>query len=763
MIENLKNNDLIITNNKRKILKSLTNNKKIISFKIMNLQEFKNKYFGTYKKEAIYYLIKKYNYKYEIAKMYLDNFYHIKDLKQELEQNNLIQTEPFFKESIKRIVIDQIKIDSYLLNEIKKYDYLFLNELKKEYKHNVYEFSDIEEELNHIALSIIELLKSVNINKIKLVNVGNEYIITLKRIFSFYHIPIDIKSEKKIYGLKNTQEFIKKLKETLDYNEALSVIKDIELYNTILSICNDYQFKEIDEIIIYCIEEELKRKNIIEHAITNAIEIVNIEDICNDDYYFILGFNQGELPKNYKDEDYLSDKIKTNLGIMTSLEKNINEKEIVKQKIMSYPNIHLSYKLKSSFEEYYKSSLIDEMGLNIIKIDNNNYNYSNLYNQLRLAKSLDRLIKYNEYNPNLDILYHNYTNIPYLKYDNKYKTIDKNKLLKYINNKLLLSYSSLDNYYRCGFRYYLSNILKLDKFEETFMTYIGNLFHYILSKSFLENFDFETEFNNYISDKEFTSKEAFFINKLKNDLLFTIDTIKNQDESSLLDQALYEQKIFINKDQNVKITFMGIIDKLKYKRENNNTIVAIVDYKTGNPNINLNNAIYGLEMQLPIYLYLAKNSKLQNVTIGGFYLQKIVHSKLPYQMNKDNKVELEKLYRLEGYSNSDEGILKYVDKNYSDSQMIKGMKTSSKGFFSYTKVLDHNQIDELIKLVNQKIDEATKNILKADFSINPKKIGQNLLGCEFCKFKDICYKKEEDIINLKEQKYQDFLGGDINA
>lgn len=763
MIDKLKNNDLIITNNKKEILKTLNSNKMLISLRLMTLQEFKDKYFGTYKKQALYYLIKKYHYKYEVAKMYLDNFYYIKDLKQELEQNNLIEIEPLFKESIKRVVIDNIKIDSYILDELKKYDYIFLEEQQNKYDHKVYEFENIEEEINNVALDIIELLKSVNINKIKIVNVGNEYIIPLKRIFSFYHIPINLKQEKSIFGLKNTQEFVEILKETLDYNKALSVIKDIELYNTILSICNDYQFKEIDETIIYCIEEEIKRKTIISKKIKDAIQIVDIQDICNDDYYFILGFNQGILPKNYKDEDYLNDKTKANLGIMTSLEKNINEKEIVKQKITNYPNIHLSYKLKSSFEEFYKSSLIDDMGLEVIKIEDNNYNYSHLYNELRLAKNLDRLIKYNEYNSNLDMLYHNYQDIPYLKYDNRYKVINKDKLLNYINNKLLLSYSSLDNYYRCGFRYYLSNILKLDKFEETFMTYIGNLFHHVLSKSFLENFDFDDCFNNYIKDKIFTPKESFFIDKLKNDLLFTIETIKKQDEDSLLDQALYEQKIFINKDENVKITFMGIIDKLKYKKENNNTIVAIIDYKTGNPNINLNNAIYGLEMQLPIYLYLAENSKLQNVKIGGFYLQKIVHSKLTYQMNKNNEIELEKLYCLEGYSNSDEEILKYVDKNYNDSQMIKGMKVSSKGFYAYTKVLEQKQIDKLIELVNQKIDEAAKNILKADFSINPKKVGQNLLGCEFCKFKDICYKKEENIINLKEQKYQDFLGGEPHA
>ena len=35
-------------------------------------------------------------------------------------------------------------------------------------------------------------------------------------------------------------------------------------------------------------------------------------------------------------------------------------------------------------------------------------------------------------------------------------------------------------------------------------------------------------------------------------------------------------------------------------------IAAIVDYKTGNPELNIDNAIYGLDMQLPVYAYLIK-------------------------------------------------------------------------------------------------------------------------------------------------------------
>ena len=762
MYDLLRDNDLVITNNKMKILKYLNDNKLIINIRIMNLEQFKKQYYGYYDEKAIYYMINKYNYKYGIAKMYLDNFLFIPELKKELLDNNLIIETPLFKESIKRIVID-VDLDPYIEKELKKYETINIEHTKNDYIPFVYEFDDIEDEVNFVALKIIELLKTTDINKIKLVNVGKEYENSLLRIFKFYNIPINLITKKSIYATKSVQKFIKQLKESKSIELALGNIKKDDIYNTIIDVCNRYQFRKLDDTIIYCIESELKHVGVVNTQIDNVIDIVDINDIESNGYYFILGFNLENMPKIYKNEDFLSDEQKSKIGILTSTEKNILEKEKIKDKILNYDNIIITYKLKTFKEEYYKSSLIDELNLEVKRVDDNKFNHSHLYNKLTLAKKLDDFIKFNKYDDDLSLLYSNYSNIPYLKYDNQYKKIDKNLFLDYINNELLLSYSSIDNYYRCNFRYYINNVLKLNPYEENFVLFIGNLFHYILSKAFTVNFDFDSEFNNYISDKKFTYKEQYFIKKLKKELIFTIDVINKQNNDTSLNKELYEQKIYVNKDRNIKINFMGVIDKIKYQEINNKNLLAIIDYKTGNPNINLDNLIYGIEMQLPVYLYLVKNSEFNNIEIAGFYLQKIIHNKLAYKPGMDYENEVKKLYRLEGFSASNIEILEKFDKNYSDSSMIKGMKTSSKGFYQYTKVLNNEKMDNIYKIVDDKIEEAIDDILDVNFSVNPKRIGQDNIGCSNCSFKDICYMKDENIINLKEQNYKDFLGGNIDA
>ena len=59
---------------------------------------------------------------------------------------------------------------------------------------------------------------------------------------------------------------------------------------------------------------------------TNSIEITNLESITNE-HVFILNFNQGNIPKIHKDEEYIDDINKQILNIETSIENNIIEKE----------------------------------------------------------------------------------------------------------------------------------------------------------------------------------------------------------------------------------------------------------------------------------------------------------------------------------------------------------------------------------------------------------------------------------------------------
>ena len=777
---------LVIPNTiKKQVLLKLNEFENIFNIKIMSLEELINSITFKYSEESIYYLIKKYDMNYDVALMYLNNIKYVNDInvssnkieklkniKNELDENNLLIYDKNIFGLLKEkevVIYGYDYIDNYSLKMLKKIDNYKI--IKKEYSnfnHDVYEFNNIEDELYFVLTNIIDLIKKgVNINNIKLCNVTSEYENDLKRMFNIFNIPINIKNNKSIKSSLIFKDFIKSLKnneieESIDFiinKYDTSVSNNKYIVDQIIKILNTYNFVKEKDILINILTNEFKKIYIKNDEYENAVNIVDLKDnVFNDnDFVFLLGFNMGNIPIIYKDEDYLSDNEKDLLGLEMSYKKNSIEKKVVINNIKSIKNLFITYKNKTNFMEYMPSLLIDELKLNVIKNIDKKYNYSLKYNDLLLYKKIDDLIKYGTKDSVIDILYANKEKDNYLKYDNKFKGIDKLKFNNSLNGKLLLSYSSIDNYNRCAFRYYLNNILKITEFEETFAQNIGTIFHDILSKAFSDDFNFDKEFDEKMSQTIFTNKELFFMQKLKDELKFVIDTIKKQNKFNSLDKSLYENKVYINKDGNIKLTFMGIIDKLLYKEEDNKTYLVIIDYKTGVLHTNLNNTIYGIDMQLPVYLYLAKDGLFKNAEVIGFYLQKILNNEVVKDSKKTYISQKEESLKLNGYTVDKTDLISKFDFSYTDSEVIKSLKFGKTGFYAYSKILSEEKIDKLINIVKNNIDDAFSNVLSANFDINPKRIGKNNVGCAFCKYKDICFMKEEDVVELEEHTNLDFL------
>lgn len=792
-LKEIKEDTVLIIPNvlKNKVLRYIDTFDKLVNIKIYSLDEVKKHLYFSYDEKSILYLMDKYNYKYEVSKTLIDNMYYLENkkyssnklnellkLKEELEELSLLKKDNLFfnyLNSKKIIVYGYDFIDKFNKRMLSRFNDVEYKEVTSKYNNNVvYSNNTIFDEVNFVMNKVSNLIEEgIDINKIKLTNVDSNYYHSLLTLSKFYNIPTVVGVDNPVISTKlgnlflnilnlsnNLEQVIKQFTSKVNIDENNS-----NIYNKIVNICNkyidlDYSYSSVREAIIY----DLKNTNINLNNLDNYLEIVPFKDNAfnDDEYIFFMGFNQGVTPTIYKDEDYISDNLKTEVELDLTNEKNSKNKEAFIKKINSIKNLVISYKLKSITEEFYPSNLIKELNMEET-CDNLNTKYSEEYSKIILGTMLDELIKFDVKHSDLDKYYSN-VNIPYMDYDNKFTGIKKESLLKMINNKLLLSYSTIDNYYRCAFRYYISNILKLDVYEEKFKTYIGNLFHYVLSKSLDDNFDFELEWNNYISDKKLLKSEEFFLIKLKEELRLIINNVKKMHNETGLTSHMLEQKIYIDKTRDIPITFMGIVDKIMYKNVSGEDLISIVDYKTGNPNTNLFNCIYGIDMQLPIYLYLVKYSTLfSNPSFVGFYLQKILHGEITKSPNKTYLEQKEDNLKLNGYSSTDLSKLSRFDPTYENSDFIKGMKISSKGFYAYAKVIEDDKIKLLIELVNKKIDDAITDILSCKFDINPKRVGTENIGCSFCKFRDICYLREENIVNLKEYKDFGFLGGSNNA
>ncbi len=785
------NTDIIITSSilKKELLKSF--NSSLKNIKIYTLSEFNRLYYGDYSKEAIIYIMDKYKVLYEIAKIYLNNLTYIKDqeykrpklqflkeLKKDLINNKLYTINKLFRNSLKdkNIVIYNIDSSKEIINlkiELDSFCHVeIINENEKKYlSHPVYEFATIEDEVVYLANDICnKIKKGIPIDHIFISNLSDEYYKLIRRIFPMFNIPVTLNDNSSIWGTFLVEKFLELYDS--DMNTTMEKLKeyihseeDEEIYNQILNVVNNYAFIDDYQKALAPIRVELKNTKIKNKNIALSVHEKDIEsNFTEEDYVYLVSFNQGVIPIIHRDEQYLNDIDKQELNISLTVDKNNQEKEATINNLSNIKNLIITYKKYAVGEKFNISNINEELKYEVTTNLEKDYSNSNLFNQIKLASLTDEYNKYGTESEDLYKLSSTYPNLPYNTFDHTFKGIVKEDLHKFLKNELYLSYTKVDNYYKCPFSYYVNYILNLNIYEDSFAQYLGTLFHAVLEKFNTFNGTYDELWNQELKNLnvEFSNQELFFLEKLHDELVFIIETIKEQENYTDLHDELHEEKVYTSISGDMKITFSGIIDKIKYKKEGNKTIAAIIDYKTGSVDIDLKTVPYGIGMQLPVYLYLANNSnKLENVEVAGFYLQHILNNEINAEKNKTYQDQKKKELQLQGYSNDNFNILSSFDNSFDKSNVIKSMSLTKDGKFSrYAKVLSTEEIDYLRNLAERNINTAATNISNGEFVIAPKKIGDINYGCRFCKYKDICFHTNDDIVEYAEKTKEEIFGGD---
>ncbi len=755
------------SNIKRNILKNIADFK---DYTFMSLNSVVEGLTFSYSKKAILLLVEKYNIKPEVAKNYIENMRYINNdfgylkliellkMKNYLIINNALQEQHLFLNKIHNKNITFIgyptskkinRIIDILKEKCNNIDFIQIDDtVSKECE--IFEFDTLDNELRFIFLEISKLLdKGIEYKNIKIANFSNEYEFSFKRLASLCNIPISIDARRNILSTKIVKRLFELINEYSKVNAVISELRKEFRQNPfikdIIDIFNDYEINDIiPNKMIEILKMELKNIPYEETIYDTSIEFIELENYeSNDnDYVFLIGFNQNKVVKIKTDIDYINDEIKQKIGLDTSIEENILRKNTIIRKIYQIKNLVITYKLQSSFDTYLPSGLIKELDMKVIK-KNDIIGVSEIEDRLIISEKYDDVVKYNIKSEIVNNYY--YKNIRYNKYDNSYKKIDENIYTELKKNELKLSYSSLKDYYSCQFSFYLKHILRIGTYEQSLAAKIGTYAHNILQDSYKEGFNFLESSTKHLEICQ-DNKEKFFCKLSLNVLENLVEYNHEKEGKSELNGVLCEQNINISYFDN-KLFFTGFVDKILYKVEEDYTYIAIIDYKTGRDEASTNNISDGFNLQLPIYLYMIKKSELfKNPNFIGFYLQKIAIDVLEEDMAES--------FKLVGFSTNEMSLLNKLDKEFHDSEYIAKMKVIKSGnFASYAKVITKDQENELYMLVEKLIVDAFNQIEEAQFNINPKKINGYDKSCTFCEFNDVCFKKYTDYVDLESNNF----------
>lgn len=770
-------NIIICPDEKKKEILKITNSLDN-DIKFLTKEEIKKNYIFNYDDRAIIYLMKKDNLSFEGAKEIITNCYYAKrgfnnkldnlvDVREELLKNGLIENDSFFKHIFKDKKIFVYGYSSKDKELVKLLNLLNLEvtfiEENDSIKHEVVMFKDIEDEVDYFFNNVLRLIdEGIDISSIKLLDYNKEnYEVLLWKYASMYNIKIGFKNQDDI----TMSPYFKRFLEIYDNN---SLQDAFNILNEEVSI-DSYRFLDALKRLLISIyglfdNKEDEKEYLLEKAKTIKLSSIRYDkqiDIVSDtyspdDHIFILGFNNGDYPKVNKDTDYLNDKEKEFLGINTTNDQNLLNKEQIINFLNSHHHLYLSLKSNIGKDVFYNSTLIESLNIAKVQPIETNKRYSLKASAIEVCKSKDNYNNYGFMSNNIKAM-----DINYKSFEHRFRGGESLKYKDYLQ----VSYSSIETYNECPFAYFVNYILKANCFEGNFSTNLGTAYHAILQNAVtngtrptlddLINLKSEDKGKEITFDTLFPKpSDKLFAKNLFEKIVEVYD--KNNDflSQSSINSKLVEKDLKYAFDD--KTVLYGCVDKILL--DTNNNYLSIVDYKTGDFHFESKKVEYGINMQLPIYAFLAKEN-YPSYKVAGIYIQHIL----------SDKNEIDKNYLLSGITLDDLNIVsKFVDieniKNY-----IHQIKINKEGVLTTSvkertnRLMTEKEFNSLVSLTVDKLKESINNIRAGNYPIRPKRFNMKDSKCIFCEYKDLCFKSPTDYedISLKDEKEGDSDGDEL--
>lgn len=636
-----------------------------------------------------------------------------------------------------------------------------------------YSFVDARDEVYSLVRKIATLLHNkVSADNIKIHLTNPTYKPVLEEVFSMFSIDITFNEQPMLYTRPYVLAFLKAMQNNQTEDVYLRIQSSLESAKKIVPFADKGTKQQVIDIINQTEIEALpaaqinaylknvfmntriKSKNYI-----NTIEIGDFMQDClgEDVYLFVPSCTQGVVPRVIQDDEYLLDKEKEGIGMISSSKKNeIYQKQFVKmikrskETVLSFADRYVDHTFVLS------SAVINQVALGNIQPQEDSEDtirFSKTYDQMLYAKLYDDVIKYDVIDPRLHALRKSDLKLEYRSYNNQFKGMDQEDLCSFLTEKLSLSYTSLDLYYNCPFAFYVEKVLRIRKNKNELAIFVGNMFHHVLEEMLLKAQEEITILQIQECMQEFCRKNNnpfgvkmhFFMEKHAQDLYLILQTIQTQLKQSSFVQSGFEEQVSITLENDYQTKLSGKIDKLLTYDLEGKTYAVVLDYKTGNTDFDYHNLFFGLNMQTLIYFYLYHKVG-RPYQFGGAYLQRIFINPLQYEKNTTKEELLWKQLQWSGYTQEDQKVMFAVDNQVMQHTFLNRMriKTDETLYDTAKKwVISDEIFHSLLKFVDGKIYEALENIENGDFSVAPIRM-DDIDACKYCSYQDLCFKQEKN-------------------
>ena len=375
-----------------------------------------------------------------------------------------------------------------------------------------------------------------------------------------------------------------------------------------------------------------------------------------------------------------------------------------------------------------------------------------------------------EYCAKLDSLINAKNKVPF-------KIFDKKNVEKLFGENLNISASQLEKFNLCRFSYFCNyglNVRERQKAEINPMQY-GTLVHYMLER-FLREYSKEQYsvmnkdeilkiFSTYISEYaiahfgEVQTKQNSFIYRIKLILENVLRLVKHiiaelaQSEFFVADCELKIGEDIpsytIALPDGHKIAVCGSVDRVDIMQRDDITYLRVIDYKTGTKQFKLSDILYGINLQMLLYLHSIETSNSDKygeiIPAGILYMPATVPLISADNLKSIDKLpdELNKKLKMNGLLLKDTEIIHGMDKT--DAATYIPVKIKAGEPVSATSLATLSEFGKIFKKVDMLIAEMGKNIYNGNIEAKPLKGGHD--SCEYCPYDSVCAYRQSNPIN----------------
>ena len=609
-------------------------------------------------------------------------------------------------------------------------------------------------------------------------------------IMSLYNFVVEYNLGEKLWNQAINYENSGNVRKAMAYRQAYE--KFLSVLDRTWDILSDELItrKSLGDILITGISE------IRLGVIPSTIDQVVIGDIFrtrvhNVKILFVAGANEGILPKPVKKGGMITDGDRKKLKEFdVILSPDTNESYYIQQFylymqmsqtaekiVLSYRKndnkgnaLNVSFFLKNIIKMFPRKRIIRSMTIreNILPSSKEDM----------ISKLADDISKDRFEDPSIYHLIYNYDNerlnklIEGYMYMNQPGVLNEHIAKKLYGDRMIHSVSRLENYASCEYQFFLQYGLKIRKPEEYKIenNHIGTILHSVMEYFFK---DVKEERITLPVSEELLNKkveELVGIAAMEiSDTIFSssfrmmhmhevINRIAKRSVKNLIKQLEmgdmkpeYFEKEFSPEDElsyihmllddNTVMDMRGIVDRVDIKETEDAVYVKIIDYKSGDKDIDFVKITEGKQLQLAVYMsvmieYLQKKYPKKKIVPTGMYYFQLADKIIDGIDEEKIESERAKQARMKGLVNSDDYCLEVLDHKTGFSVPVSYNKDGGLSSVN-THTMTEKELIAVSRYTREKMIELGNKIIHGQIDMKPQK-GDISSPCNYCDYRSVC-------------------------